>query len=126
MRFTPTKPVSLRTPNGPKVYQPGDTFEAPEAKAQPYIEQGLIRPVDGQTSGATDSVADFKSKNLAVRIRSAVLGKDVWLCSNETVRDNLKSEGLVCYLAEEIPHLRGLDTDALRAIHEANRVFQKN
>ena len=70
-----------------------------------------------------DPVADFREKNLAIRIRSAVLGENVWLVSNEAVREHLKSEGLVCYLAEEIPGLKGLSRETLRAIHEAKRVF---
>ncbi|MHB8481617.1 MAG: hypothetical protein ACYDBV_02595 [Nitrospiria bacterium] len=40
------KSVSLKTKNGPKVFQPGQTLKADPVKAQPLIEQGYLRPVE--------------------------------------------------------------------------------
>lgn len=74
----------------------------------------------------TRSIEEFKSQNLAVRIRSKVLGEVIWLVSNENVRDHLKAEGLVCYLAEEILHLKELCPDDIRATHNVKKVFDKS
>ncbi len=71
-------------------------------------------------------LSEFKTQNLAVRIRSRILGEDIWLVSNEEARDHLKAEGLVCYLANEIPHLKGLSLEALKKIHETRRIFEKS
>ena len=46
MRMTTTKPLTLKTQNGPKIFHPGDVFEADPEKARPHIEAGLLRPVD--------------------------------------------------------------------------------
>ena len=69
---------------------------------------------------------DFKSQNLAVRIRSKVLGEDIWLVSNEGVRDYLKAEGLICYLPEKILKLKGLSAEAIRKVHEVKKVFERS
>ena len=71
------------------------------------------------------SEEDFKSQNLAVRIRSEVLKEDVYLVSNEATRDRLLSEGLVCYLPGEILELKGLSPEDLRKIHMVKKVFEK-
>lgn len=70
------------------------------------------------------SLEDFKSSNLAVRIKSKVLSGNIWLVSNEETRDHLKAEGLVCYLADEILHLKGLSPEEIRKIHEVKKVFE--
>jgi len=77
-----------------------------------------------EKTDAIDPVIDFKTRNLAVRIRSEVLGEDIWLASNEQVRDHLKAEGVAVYLADEILHLKGLSPEALRRIHEVKKVFE--
>lgn len=46
MRFTVTRPVKLQTPSGPKLYQPGECFQANAEKAKPYIEKGLLRQIE--------------------------------------------------------------------------------
>lgn len=100
--------------------QKGDGHPVAPRKAGP--EEGILT----QTSSQMTPLEDFKAKNLAVRIRSAVLGEDVFLVSNEAVRDHLKAEGLVVYLAEEIPCLRGLSPKVLKAVHAAKKVFEKS
>lgn len=121
MKLTPTRPVTLKTPSGPREYKPGQIFEAPEDKARPFIERGLIRPVEE----CPDDPLHLHPKSIVIRIRSKVLGEDVWLASNVTARDHLKCEGLAVYLPEEIRHLKGLSKDNLRAINEAKKVFEK-
>lgn len=46
MKLTPTRPVTLKTPDGPRTYSPGEVFEAPPEKAKKFIEKGFLRPVD--------------------------------------------------------------------------------
>ena len=69
---------------------------------------------------------DGSSERFAVRvkIRSEVLGEDIFLVSNEATREHLKAEGLVCYLPEEIPNLRGLSKEMLRKVNECKKVFE--
>jgi hypothetical protein len=47
MKFTTTRPVTLKTKNGPRVFQPGEVFSGDPVKARPYIEAGIFKPVDG-------------------------------------------------------------------------------
>ena len=46
--------------------------------------------------------------------------------SNEETRDRLKSEGLPCFLATEIPNLRGVSEDMLRMIYKTKQIFEKS
>lgn len=69
------------------------------------------------------TLEEFKAQNLAVKIRSKVLGEDFWLVSNEETRDHLEAEGLVCYLPDEILHLLGLSQEAIRKLHKVKEVF---
>ena len=73
-----------------------------------------------------DFLEEFKSQNLAIRIRSEVLKEDVYLVSNEGVRDRLKGDGLVCYLPEEVEKLKGLSPEDLKRINMVKKVFQKS
>lgn len=72
------------------------------------------------------SIEDFKTKSLAIRIRSRILGEDIWLVSNKETRSHLEAEGLVCYLADEISHLKRLSPASIRKIHEIKRIFSKS
>ena len=72
------------------------------------------------------SAGEFKSRNIAIRIHSDVLEEDFWLVSNEETREHLKADGLVCYLAEEIPNLRGLSKERLRYINEVKKIFERS
>lgn len=57
MKMTCTRPLTLKTKNGPKAFNPGETFEVDLEKAKPYIEQGLLRLVgDSQEDHLSDPV----------------------------------------------------------------------
>ena len=64
----------------------------------------------------TLSADKFKSRNIAVRIRSKVLGEDFWLVSNQETKARLKCEGLVVYLPSEIRTLKGISKERLLKI----------
>ncbi len=47
--LTPTKAIRLKSPEGLKVYKPGQTFKADLEEAQPFINKGLLRKVEVST-----------------------------------------------------------------------------
>ena len=127
MKFEVIKPLKLKTVLGEKIYRPGDVFEAIPEKVTAVIDQGLARPAksiypceickkeffvkDGDDSSrlirhSCLSLDGLKSRNIAFRIQSEVLGEDVWLVSNDSTKERLKSEGLVVYAVDEF--LRGV------------------
>ena len=67
---------------------------------------------------------EFKTRKIAIRIRSEILGEDFWLVFNEQTKSHLNAEGLVCYLPEEIPNLMGLSKERLRYINEVKKIFE--
>ena len=67
---------------------------------------------------------EFKARKIAIRIRSEILGENFWLVSNEETRSHLNAEGLICYLADEIPNLRGLSKEMLKKINDVKKVFE--
>ena len=75
--------------------------------------------------GATLPAPPFAAANVAVRIRSDVLGgEEIWLASNAEVSERLTAEGLSpVFLSEEIPLLQKFGPDELRRICEIKRVF---
>lgn len=86
--------------------------------------QEAIEEIEGLLS---ESIAeDFSSKNMAVRIHSEILGEEIYLVSNESVRQHLKAEGLVCYLPEEILHMRNIPPEGIKAIHDIKKEFGGN
>lgn len=44
--FTPTRPVTLKTKNGPRTFHPGEVVKVDPVKAAPFVESGVLRPVD--------------------------------------------------------------------------------
>jgi hypothetical protein len=43
--FTPTRPVTLKTKNGPRTFHPGEVVKVDPVKAAPFVESGVLRPV---------------------------------------------------------------------------------
>jgi len=121
--FEVVRPIRLKSQRG-RVFHPGDRIDVDPEKARPLIDRGILRTIpDPSAAEKVDPVADFKARNIAVRIRSAVLGEDVWLVSNEAVRAHLKSEGLVCYLPEEIELMKNLSPEVVQRIHLLKKQF---
>lgn len=44
--FTPTRPVTLKTKNGPRTFHPGEVVKVDPVKAAPFVESGVLQPVD--------------------------------------------------------------------------------
>jgi len=55
----------------------------------------------------------------AVKIRSDLLGEDIWLVFGDFQID----DGLVCYFPEEIEYLKGLPPDEVKRIFKVKKVF---
>jgi hypothetical protein len=56
----------------------------------------------------------------AVKICSHILQDEIWLILD---RSFIPNDGLACYLAEEIPLLRGKTPEQLKEIHKAKLAF---
>ena len=123
------RPINAKSPSGERVFEPGEVFQANPEKAVPLIEQGIVKRMGGALEDEGDSsdvLEGFGSLKLAVRIRSKILGEDVYLVSDENVRDNLQSEGLPVYLPEEIECLKGLSEEDLKMINTIKKIFEKS
>ena len=46
MKFSTTRPIKLQTPFGPRLYQPGEVFQADPEKARIYVERGLLTLIE--------------------------------------------------------------------------------
>jgi len=71
------------------------------------------------------SPSEFKKAGLLIRIKSDYLGgEEIYLASTEKEAYIGRSEGLACYIPDEIPNLRGLSKERLRYINEIKKIFQ--
>ena len=69
---------------------------------------------------------EFNSSNLAVKVYSEVLGREIWFVSNEKIRDKVAtSEGLATYLPHELMHFVkiGATPEELKKIHMVKEIF---
>ena len=66
----------------------------------------------------------FAQSNAAVKIHSNLLNEDIWLLSDEKMRESLDDD-LVVYLPGEIKHLTRINVspEQLRKIHACKKVF---
>lgn len=86
------------------------------------VTQYLCDKVENMT------LQDFSRANLAVKIHSEVLGKEVYFVSNEKMRGQVKDEGLVTYLPHELEHIIRIKpgTRELRTIHLVKETFPES
>jgi hypothetical protein len=70
---------------------------------------------------------DMQQRHFAVRIYSELLGEDLWLLSDEKMREYL-DDALEVYLPGEIKHLSEIEpsSDHLRKIHECKKIFSSS
>lgn len=66
--MTVTKSLTLKTKTGPKSFTPGETFNVDPEKAQPYIKQGLLKPVEDL------KLLDGLSQGSLIEWRSPIFG----------------------------------------------------
>lgn len=48
---------------------------------------------------------DFANADMAIKVYSEVLGKEIYFVSNERIADKIKDEGLVSYLPDELKNI---------------------
>ncbi len=70
---------------------------------------------------------ELSKRNIAVEVRSEILGCKIWLCSNQEMAKQVKTddpEG-VTYTVDELRHLLTLKVspEELKRIHNAKEVF---
>lgn len=68
--FTPTRPVTLKTKNGPRTFRPGDLVRADPVKAAPFVENGILQPV-GPSATDLEKVSPPLLPGWVVAFRSA-------------------------------------------------------
>ena len=66
-----------------------------------------------------------KAKMAPVRIFSKLFNEEIWLVADQEEMEVLVSKGVkeVIYMAWEIPALKGMDKERLRAVHLTKKVF---
>jgi hypothetical protein len=103
-----SEPLPLETPVKPS--------QAPlEAKGEPQGSLPLI-----QTGGKAK-----KAKMAPVKIFSKLFHEEIWVVADQEEMEALVSKGVkeIVYMAWEIPVLKGMDKERLRAVHLTKKVF---
>jgi len=72
------------------------------------------------------TLSEFEKANMAIRMRSELLKEDIYLASNEDMKEKLQSKGLVVYLPSELRVIirSGIKGNDLRKAHLAKRLFR--
>jgi len=100
----------------------------PKPKPLPSSGEGEIeqpKPVSQEKPGQPGGDQAESATKTPVKIFSKLFNEEIWLCANKEEMDSLVARGVkeAVYMAWEIPILRGKDKDALKAVHEAKKVF---
>ena len=71
---------------------------------------------------------EFNSNNLAIKVYSKVLGREIWFTSNEKMRDQLDEGKLIAYLPQELEHLIRIkpEPEELKKIHLVKETFTES
>lgn len=69
---------------------------------------------------------EFTKNKLAIKVFSKLLGEEIWIVSNEEMKNKVADEGLPIYLPLELEHLIKIraEPEELKKIHLAKTVFQ--
>ena len=75
-------------------------------------------------------LSEFSRKNMAIEIYSEVIGCNLWLCSDQEMKEQIMRDapGQVCYTARELWRLVKLNPAQkdLKRIHDLKEVFPKS
>jgi len=69
------------------------------------------------------TLAEFMASNEVIRVRSRLLGEDVWLVSDESLRLVVPDPTLVVYTAAELRHLVDISPQDLINLHRIKKTF---
>lgn len=70
----------------------------------------------------TLSLSEFEVGKYVVKVRSALLGEDIYFVSNEKLFDRVP-DGFVVYTAKELRALKGVTKEHLKKVHRIKRTF---
>jgi hypothetical protein len=70
----------------------------------------------------TLSLSEFEAGTYVVKVRSALLGEDIYFVSSEKLFDKVP-EGFVVYTAKELRALKGSTKDDIRNVHRIKKTF---
>lgn len=67
----------------------------------------------------------FGKSNMAIKVYSELLREEIWIVSNEEMKNKVADEGLVVFLPHEIQHLTKIRaaTDEIKKIHMVKKTF---
>ena len=68
------------------------------------------------------SLSEFEHGKYVVKVRSALLGEDVYFVSDEKLFDRVPA-GFVVYTAKELRALKGVTKEHLKDLHRTQRAF---
>ena len=68
------------------------------------------------------SLSEFQQGNYVVKVKSQLLGEDIYFVSNEKLFDRVP-DGFVVYTARELKALRGVTKEHLKKVHRIKRTF---
>jgi len=68
------------------------------------------------------SLSEFEAGTYVVKVRSRLLGEDIYFVSNERVLDRVP-DGFAVYTAKELRALKGSKRDAIKDVHRIKRTF---
>ena len=94
-----------------------------KAELLPMLRRAATRQCDGQSNLAGMTLAEFARSRHVVRVRSRLLGEDVWWVSDATLQDAVPDSALVVYTAAELRHLVGISPQDLINIHRIKRTL---
>ena len=90
--------------------------EGPEAKPE-------NEPVPGNTKALMSMrLFEFEQGTYVVKVRSHLLGEDIYFVSNERLFDRVP-KGFVVYTAKELRALKGSTKDDIRNVHRIKKTF---
>lgn len=112
MKYTVLDSFKAQTKQGVTELQAGQIITLPTEKAIRLIEEGIITPVE----------------RAAYRIYSEILQAYLWVCETDADMHSLRGQGITeaVYTADEIRKLKGMDAEALKAIHQVKEVFENS
>jgi hypothetical protein len=70
----------------------------------------------------TLSLSEFEAGTYVVKVRSALLGEDIYFVSNEKLFDRVP-EGFVVYTAKELRALKGSTRNDIKNVHRMKKTF---
>jgi hypothetical protein len=79
-------------------------------------------PTEGAKALMDLSLSEFEQGKYVVKVRSHLLGEDIYFVSNEKLFDRVP-DGFVVYTAKELRALKGSTKNDIRNVHRIKKTF---